>query len=214
TITVTAPPPTGGTPSYRSSSSTGNDAWATAVTIPVPAGAASGDVVVAAVATWGASANVTAPAGFTLKGTYTGVNNGGADTIRIYWKRLTAADTGSYRFSWSGGRWSSGHAIAVSGAAASGDPIEAINQASGASATTFPTTSVTTATTPLLAWFGRNDEPTSQHTPPTGFTEVQDRDCSTIAYRQATGPGTHSASGATYTGATNPLQAVLVAIRP
>ena len=54
-------------------------------------------------------------------------------------------------------------------------------------------------TTPLLAWFGRNDEPTSQHTPPTGFTEVQERDCSTVAYRQAPGPGTHSASGATYT---------------
>ena len=60
---------------------------------------------------------------------------------------------------------------------------------------------------------GRNDEPTSQHTPPTGFTEVQDKDCTTIAVRSPGAPGTYTATGASYTGTASPLQAVLVAIR-
>ncbi len=133
--------------------------------------------------------------------------------MRVYWKRLTAADTGTYQFTWSGRRWSSGHAIAVSGAAASGDPVEAINRAGSASATTFPSTTVTTTGSPLLAWIGRNDEPTSQHTPPTGFTEVQDKDCTTLAVRSPGVAGTYTATGASYTGGVGPLQAVLLAIR-
>jgi hypothetical protein len=213
TVTVTAPPPTNA-PTYRSSSSTGNDAFASSANVPVPAGATTGDIVIAAVATWGGSAPAaTAPAGFTLQATYTGANNGGADTVRVYWKRLTAPDTGTYAFTWSGGRWSSGHAIAVSGASASGNPIEAINRAGSTSSNAFPSTTVTTTAPPLLAWIGRNDEPTSQHTPPTGFTEVQDKDCTTLAVRSPGAPGTYTATGATYTGTASPLQAVLVAIR-
>jgi peptidoglycan/xylan/chitin deacetylase (PgdA/CDA1 family) len=213
TVTVTAPPPSG-SPSYRSSSSTGNDVFATAANIPVPAGAAAGDVVIATVAMWGGSAPpVTAPAGFTLKATYTGVNSSGADTVRLYWKRLTAPDTGSYQFTWSGKRWSSGHAIAVSGAGASGDPIEAVNRANSASSTTFPTTTVTTTGSPLLAWVGRNDEPASQHTAPTGFTKVQDKNCTALAVRSSGGPGSYTATGASHTGGAGPLQAILLAIR-
>jgi hypothetical protein len=201
---------------YRSSSSTGDDAWGTSVSVPVPAGAAAGDVVVASVSTWGTTpAQVTAPQGFTLKGSYPGASSGGgSDTTRIYWKRLTAADTGSYQFSWSGGQWSSAHAVAVSGAVSSGDPIESIDQADGLSSTVFPSTAVTTTTAPLLAWFGRNDEPAlGQHTPPEGFTEVQDRDCTTVAYREPGTAGTHAATGAGYTGTPNPAQAILTAIR-
>ena len=157
---------------------------------------------------------VTAPAGFTLKATYTGANSGGADTLRVYWKRLTAPATGTYQFTWSGGKlWSSGHAIAVSGAGASGDPLEAVNRAGSASGTTYPTTTVTTTASPLLAWIGRNDQPASQHTPPTGFTEVQDKNCTSLAVLSSGGPGTYTATGASYTGGAGPLQAVLVAIR-
>ncbi len=186
TITV-VPESSGGTPTFRSSSSTGNDAWSTAATVAVPAGATTGDVVVATVATWGGPAPaVTPPAGFTLKGTYTA----GEDTARVFWKRLTAPESGTYQFSWSGGRWSSAHAMAVSGAATIGDPVEAVNHATG-SGTTFPTTSVSTVSTPLLAWIGRNDEPASGHAPPTGFTEVQDKDCTALAYRQPPAAGTH-----------------------
>jgi len=213
TVTVTAPPATGA-PTYRGGSSTGNDAFAMSANIPVPAGATTGDVVVVAVATWGGSApSVVAPAGFTLHATYTGANSGGADTVRVYWKRLTAPDTGNYSFTWSGGRWSSGHAIVVSGAAASGTPIEAINRAGNTSSNAFPSTTVTTTGSPLLLWIGRNDEPTSQHTPPVGFTELQDKDCTTLAVRSPGAPGTHTATGASYTGTASPLQAVLVAIR-
>jgi hypothetical protein len=213
TVTVTAPPPTS-PPTYRSSSSTGNDAFGSSANVPVPSGATTGDIVIAAVATWGGSAPaVAAPTGFTLQATYTGANNGGADTVRVYWKRLTAPDTGNYAFTWSGGRWSSGHAIVVSGAAASGNPIEAINRAASTSSNTFPSTTVTTAASPLLVWIGRNDEPASQHTPPAGFTEVQDKDCTTLAVRSPSAAGTHLASGASYTGTASPLQAVLLAIR-
>ena len=213
-VTITVQTVTG--PTYRSSSSTGNDAYVNAVNVPVPSGAAAGDVVVAAVSTWGTSApTVTAPSGFTLKATYTGTTaSGGADTTRIYWKRLTAADTGSYRFSWSGSRWAAGQAVAMSGAATSGDPIETINRANNASATGFPSTSVTTGTAPLLVWFGRNDEPAAgTHTPPTAFTEVQDRDCSTVAYQRPGSAGTNSATGASYSGPAGPVQAILVAAK-
>ena len=214
TVTVTAPPPTS-PPAYRSSSSTGNDVFAAAAGIPVPAGATTGDIVVATVATWGSgnAPAVTAPAGFTLKASYTGANSGGADTVRVYWKRLTAPDTGTYQFTWSGKRWSSGHAIAVSGAGASGDPLEAVNRANSASATTYPTTTVTTTGSPLLAWVGRNDQPASQHTVPTGFTKVQDKNCTALAVRSSGGPGTYTATGASHTGGAGPLQAVLLAIR-
>ena len=128
-------------------------------------------------------------------------------------ERLTGTDTGSYSFTWTGKKWSSGHAVAVSGAVSSGDPFEAVNRASSASGNAFPVTTVTTTSAPLLLWIGRNDEPTSAHTPPADFTEIQDRDCTTLAYRRATAPGTFSARGATYTGTANPLQAVLLAIR-
>ena len=213
TVTVTAPPSTS-PPTYRSSSSTGNDAFGSSANVPVPSGATTGDIVIAAVATWGGSAPaVAAPTGFTLQATYTGANNGGADTVRVYWKRLTAPDTGNYAFTWSGGRWSSGHAIVVSGAAPSGNPIEAINRAASTSSNTFPSTTVTTVASPLLVWIGRNDEPASQHTPPAGFTEVQDKDCTTLAVRSPSAAGTHLASGASYTGTASPLQAVLLAIR-
>jgi hypothetical protein len=203
-------------PTYRSSSSTGNDALVRALTVPVPSGAAAGDVVVVAVSTWGATApTVAAPTGFTLKASYTGTTaNGGADTTRIYWKRLTAADAGSYRFTWTGSRWAAGHALAVSGAIPSGDPIETIDRANSASATAFPSTSVTTTAAPLLAWFGRSDEPApGSHSPPVGFTEVQDKDCTAVAYLRPASAGTHAATGATYTGTANPVQAILVAVR-
>ena len=214
TITVQAPPVGG--PAHRSSSSSGDDAWAAAVNVPVPAGATAGDVVLAAVSTWGTSApTVTAPAGFTLKASYTGASaNGGTDTTRIYWKRLTAADTGTYQFTWSGSQWSSGHAIAVSGAAASGDPIAVISRANSASASTFPTTSVTTTAASLLTWFGRNDEPApGTHTPPSGFTEVQDKDCMTLAHQRVGSAGTFSAAGGSYSGSANPVQSILVAVQ-
>jgi peptidoglycan/xylan/chitin deacetylase (PgdA/CDA1 family) len=214
TVTVTTPPPTGA-PTYRSSSTTGNDVSASSVSVPVPAGATSGDLVVAVVSTWGGGTppTVTAPAGFTLKATYTGTSSGGADTVRIYWKRLTAPDSQAYKFSWSGKRWSSGHAIAVSNASGSGDPIESLNRAGSSSATTYPTTTVVTTSSPLLAWIGRNDEPATQHTAPSGFTRIQDKDCTALAVRPSTGPGTYVAAGAGYTGPAGPLQAVLLAIR-
>jgi peptidoglycan/xylan/chitin deacetylase (PgdA/CDA1 family) len=214
TVVVTVQAPPVGGPTYRSSSASGDDAWAAAVNVPVPAGVAAGDVAVVSISTWGTSApTVTAPAGFTLKSSFTGVTaNGGADTTKIYWKRLTATDTGSYRFTWTGSRWSSGQAIAVSGAVASGDPLD-VNRANSASSATFPTTSLTTAGPSLLAWFGRNDEPApGTHAPPNGFTEAQDKDCSTLAY-QRTGAGTYSAAGATYSGAANPVQSILVGVR-
>ena len=212
TITVQA-----GGPTYRSSSSSGNDVFASSVRVPVPTGAVTGDVLIVSVSTWGGSAPaVTAPSGFTLKASYTGTAaQGGADTTRIYWKRLTAADSGTYLFSWNGSRWTSGHAVALSGAVATGDPIEVINRANSASATTFPSTSVTTSTAPLLVWFGRNDEPApGTHVPPTGFTEVQDTDSTAVAYRRPGTSGTHSAAGARYTGKAFPVQAILVAARP
>lgn len=197
---------------FRSASNTGNDANQPSRSPAVPAGAAAGDVVVVFLSRWGTSnPAVTAPSGFTKWPTqYLSGDN--AAKIDIFWKRLTAADTGSYTFSWTGGMWSSAEAVCFTGAIESGTPISAASGWSG-TAGTFGATSVTVDDTGSgLAWNAYNDT-NGTHTPPTGFTELSDNDCGSHAYRIPGTSGTHSASGGSVTSS-SPAAAVLVAIEP
>lgn len=93
----------------------------TSVAIPVPAGVASGDIVVVGVYKEN-TATITAPSGFTLKASDT-TNAATQGALWVYWKRLTAADTGTYSFSWTGASYAGGHAAAGRGAVATGDPF-------------------------------------------------------------------------------------------
>lgn len=196
---------------YRSFTNTGNSTSSTSRAPAVPAGAASGDVVVAFLHRWDASINpaVTAPSGFTRKAQYTSID--GLAKIDAWWKRLTGSDAGTYSFSWTGSMFAAAHAICMTGAIATGDPIESINNWAGTSPP-FGSTSVTTVGAPGLLWYAYSDTG-GTHTPPTGFTELGDADCDTSAYRIPGAAGTNTATGGSTTGGGSSA-AVLVALSP
>lgn len=199
---------------FRSSSNTGNDSNQTTRAPAVPAGAQPGDVMIAFLSRWqpGMNPTVTAPPGFVHVGQYLSGGDGYAK-IDVYWKRLTAPDTGTYTFSWAGDMWSSVEIACFTGAAASGDPIAGVAAWAG-TAGTFGATTVTTGEPPGLVWNSYNDTGAAgRHTPPTGFTEVVDVDCGSLAYRIPGTVGSHTASGATVS-TSSPAAAVLVAVKP
>jgi len=195
---------------YRSSSNTGNDSNVSSQAPAVPAGAVAGDVVVVVLSRWGNTSAVTAPAGFTDWGTAY-LSGDSAANIRIYWKRLTGSDSGTYTFSWTGSAWSHAHVFCHSGRVATGNPIEAVNGWSG-TAGSFGSTAVTTATIPDLIWSTYNDS-NGTHTPPTGYTEVADFDSGSAAYKIGTATGSQTASGGSVTSS-SPSAAILIALSP
>ncbi|MFI7678577.1 hypothetical protein [Actinophytocola sp. NPDC049390] len=196
---------------YRSASSTGvSDNLVSSINVPVPSGAASGDVALVALGMWEiGNPTVTAPSGFTLLTTVLS----GSQKLKIFWKRLTGADTGNYTFSWSGSQWTIGHAALFTGVLASGDPIGSnFNSATAASGTTIPSTSVTVAGAHGLAHFVANEN-SATHTPPTNFTEVGESNYLASNYRLPGASGTYTASGGTLSASTLSL-ALLLALEP
>lgn len=186
---------------FRSGASSGGWADSTSCAIPVPTGAASGDIAVAAVERWDGGTGlpaITPPAGFSQTGTAIIL---GAYELTIWWKRLTGADTGNYTFSWTGSRWNGGCAILVTGGLASGDPIEATNSNTGTSQSVGSTSVTVVDTDPFLAWFIALDGGViAAH--PTGFTNATSTSGAVFAdYRIPAASGTHSASGASLNAA-------------
>ena len=186
------------TVAYRSSSTSGTtDGFVASVAVPVPAGSAANDIALVAMEQWtgGGLTNptVTAPAGFTSLFTQTQ----GDQHLKVWWKRLTSSESGSWTFTWSGQIWTMAQAILMSGGKKTGDPIgTAFNHASVASGTATPTTTVTGLNfEPFLANLIANENAATQTTVPTGFTEVQDADYLKINYRVPGTTGTFSASG-------------------
>lgn len=193
---------------YRASSTTGNLVLTTSVAPAVPAGAASGDIALVGLSMWEASdPTITAPTGFTM---FISVVSGNIK-LKVFWKRLTAADSGSYTFSWTGSQWTSGHAVLITGGLASGDPVT-IRDTAIATSSTVVTTSVTTTFEPFLAHLTATDNSTSG-TPPTGYTEVQDADGGSLNYRIPGATGSHTASGGTLAVSTL-HHAALIAVEP
>lgn len=181
---------------FRSGSTGGNLVSQSAAATTVPAGAAIGDVVVVYLATWVSSAafTVTPPTGFTQKGANWGASDG-ASVNSVWWKRLVAADTGSYSFGMSAARWSSANALCFSGCVATGDPFDAVATPIQGTFGTVSSISVTTTDTGGgLVWAVYNDT-SGTHTPPTSFTEVTDFDCGSTAYRIPGASGSQTASG-------------------
>lgn len=196
--------------SYRSSSTSGaSDVYVSMLNVPVPSGAATNDIALVALEMWEVgNPTVTPPAGFAL---LTEVLTGQVK-LKVFWKRLTGADSGNYTFSWSGTQWSQGHAMLVSGARPTGNPVSIFNSATGTSATT-PTTSVTTAFQPFLAHFASSENGTTQTAPPTGFTNAQNGNVLRTNYAIPGTTGTHTASGGTLAISTRQAVA-LVAVEP
>lgn len=195
---------------YRSSSSTGlNDALASSVNVPVPSGAASGDIALVAVEQWEvANPTVTPPSGFTQLAQVVS----GSQKLKVFWKRLTGADTGTYAFTWTGSQWNLGHCVLLTGAIASGDPIGAAFNTATATSTAIPVTTVTVAFQPGLAHFVANENSGTQ-TAPASFTEVQDSNYLHSNYRIPGSTGTFATSGGSLTASTLML-VVLLAVEP
>lgn len=194
---------------YRSSSSAGSEAFGTSRSVPVPAGAAAGDIALVGLSRWEATnPAVTPPAGFAQV-----VEVVNASTkLNIYWKRLSGADSGSYTFSWSGSQSANAVAVLISGALAAGDPVGSNYDSVISTGTSVPDLAVTTVTEPFLAHFVANDSG-GTGTPPTSFTEVQDADVIKLNYRIPAATGSHLATGGTISLSTD-MCAALVAVAP
>lgn len=183
---------------FRSASASGNSANASSRSTTVPAGAAIGDVVVAFVETWNGAVTVTPPSGFTQKGSVFSSGDGQSQNS-VWWKRLTAADTGSYSFGYSGSRWSTVQALCFSGVIATGDPFDVVATPVAGTFGSITSMSLTTTDPNGAQIFTVYNDTTGTHTPPTGFTEPSgvDVDCASCAYKLNGGSsGSQSISGA------------------
>src|SRR4051794_13761058 len=93
--------------------------------VPVPSGVASGHVVLVHLYIEVASA-VTPPAGFTeLVFSPSPFTTGSVSGQRIFWKRASGADSGTYSFTHASA-WTSGVAVRHTGAIGSGTPVEVL----------------------------------------------------------------------------------------
>jgi hypothetical protein len=171
----------------------------TSAAVPVPSGAAVNDIAVVGIYKESTSA-ITPPSGFTQKASLT-TSAAARGSLVVYWKRLTAADSGTYSFTWSGSTWRGAACGLWSGRTTSGDPFD------GAVGTAESTTSVSTlnvSTSPAAAsgdavgmWTNFNGG--ASFTPPTNYTEQQDTTVITLDSRDAVASGTTGSISASST---------------
>ncbi|HET7168477.1 MAG TPA: Ig-like domain-containing protein, partial [Candidatus Limnocylindrales bacterium] len=208
--------PSGSGITFRSASSADN-ATATSLVIPAPAGAVSGDVLVAAVSVRGGP-TITPPAGWTL--VRQDIN---ASTMRqaLFVHVAGGSEPSSYTFTLSNAQSAAGGIVAYSGV----DPANPVDVHGGqvnAASTSITAPSVTT-TGPdrvLVAFFGT--PALTSMTPPSGMTERYDEAVpSTNTYKvtSAAADGGAASAGATGTRvavAANSAANIgqLVALRP
>jgi hypothetical protein len=173
---------------FRSSSNLAAASAANAA-VPVPTGAAIGDIAVVGIYMESA-ATVTPPSGFTLKSSLqTSVATRGR--LDVFWKRLTAADSGTYSFTFTStfraavcGLWS--------GRVASGDPFDG-TVGTAESTTTVSTLNVSTSPTGSngdAVGFWTNFNGGAGFTPNASYTEQQDLSVITMDTRDAVASGT------------------------
>lgn len=190
-----------GTPTTSGTS----DTFASSKAVNVPAGAAIGDVAILIVEHWTSSTEPTVtnwgtgfteiPGAHANKATTSSVGNQG---IRMAWKRLTAADTGTYTITFSATTWNLLHCVMWSGAQATGDPIEAANTAvTSVNSTTVPAVSVSVTGTGDGSVHSNASTQVGTQTPPTGWTERLDNDTIGTNTRVFAGAGSFNATGGT-----------------
>lgn len=139
--------------------------------IVVPAGTAAGKIVLVHLYKENTAA-VTPPAGFTECTNSPISTVSSVNSQHIFWKRLTAADAGTYSFSWTGAVWRDGVATLYSGCATTGTPVEINNAAQLSTAgTPTPTVSGTTLGPDRLLVFSGGNINAGILTAPAGFTK-------------------------------------------
>lgn len=146
----------------------------------VPASVASGDIIVIPMMIDGSTVTITAmPTGFAhAPGSPQTVaaGFGGNHSVNVVWKRATAADTGTYDFTFSASVYEEGQAHRYTGCVASGSPWDVTTSADGGGTgnTVTPAVSVTTTGTDELLFFAGTNWGGGAWTPSTGFTERTD----------------------------------------
>lgn len=146
--------------------------------VTVPTGTAIGQIAVMIIYNEGSVALTTLPSGFAHAPSSPNINaTGSSHRINIIWKRLTAADSGSYAYSFAGTTFNMGQAFTFTDVVASGSPWDSdVNVGtSGATVTAnSPSTNITTTGVDrlILSGIGAFDDLTVDKagSPPTGYT--------------------------------------------
>lgn len=136
----------------------------TSSAIPVPAGVtnlATDLIVVLLFLNNNANPAITTPLDFVEAPSSPVVNNTASNqfVLKVFWRRPTAADTGTYNFTWSGATGACGFAMRISGAVATGNPFDVSNSVASTVATNATTPAVAVTTTganELLLYFAAN----------------------------------------------------------
>jgi hypothetical protein len=186
--------------SYIDSTTTGNTALASSRAVPVPVGTVVDDVVVVRLSRWESiNPAVTTPGAPWVARTQAVNGSGKIDT---FLKRLTATDSGTYTFSWTGSMWTTGQATLYRGV----DPAANLATVSLTSATNsgtaWPAMTLNGLADGALDWHGYS-ESGGTHTPPTSWTEVEDNDSDDSAYRIITAGNFTTSGGASSVSSSN-----------
>lgn len=183
---------------FRSATALASAGTQTTAVINVPAGAAIDDIALVGIYIESAAV-ITAPSGFTSK-----IDLGTSPTARgrlnVFWKRLTAADTGTYSFSWTGSTFRAATAGLWSGRITTGDPFDGTpgsNETTSA-ATTAPATATASVAGGDGVLMATSFTGTGQSwTPPASYTERIDNTVIMLDSRDAMSSGSTGSIGPT-----------------
>lgn len=151
----------------------------TTIAVPVPSGVTFNDIIIVTMYVEDTEA-VTPPSGFTAAPNSPVVNAAAglyAHNLHIFWKRATAADSGTYSFTIAAGlSWRQAHATRFTGVITYGNPFDVTNSAAqtSTSGSAVPAVSVTTTgTNRMLIWCASMSvsSGTAVPTVPSGFTQ-------------------------------------------
>lgn len=183
---------------HRSSSLLDDGNGANAI-ITVPTGAAVDDIAVAGIYKENAASITTVPSGFNLKAQLD-TSPTARGSLWVYWKRLIAADSGSYTWSWTGSTWRGAVCGLWSGRVTTGDPFDGFGTAQSTTGVTVLNVEAIPAAADGDAvgmWTNFNGGAT--WTPPANYTERQDSNVLTLDTRDAVAVGSTGSISATST---------------
>jgi len=175
-----------------------DDAFVSTQTVAVPTGAAADDVAIIILKLdSGSTPTVVWPSGFSL------ITSATVGTMKLYAARkiLTGADTGNYSISWGTQIWAQSVCVLLSGADIASEPITDFGINTVGSGTAIPPAAVDVAGASMLIHGLTNFDAGLVTTPPTGFTEIEDRNYIHVSYRPEAG-GSPNASGGVFATST------------
>ncbi|WP_214103243.1 hypothetical protein [Acrocarpospora catenulata] len=146
----------------------------TSAAVAVPSGVANGKIVIVTIFINSGTAAITPAAGFApAEGSPSAITAGGGNhALHVFWKRATAADAGTYTFSWTGSIVREAIATLYNNCVASGNPFDSPTstaQDTGSGSVT-PAVNVTTAGPDRRLIWAATNWAGGTWTAPTSFT--------------------------------------------